>query len=152
MTYEQIIAVKDQIIDNYRKVVSNQNEIIRILSKQAGVDAPEELPSVELPGEHEAFGELAKEFNENLEKSLTPAPPLLELREILEMAFMGHWIKDEEGNFVQINDKHYVLRDGLKYQIEALFNSKLTETYNKGYADGKESVATMERIRTGDQS
>lgn len=42
-----------------------------------------------------------------------------ELNEILYGAFVGHWVRDENGDFVSLDDKYNVLKDYLRSELEA---------------------------------
>lgn len=60
-----------------------------------------------------------------------------QIDDILQDSFVGLWMTDENGDFVQVNDKYNVLRDFLKQQLLSLIQEekikgmlKMVETAN----------------------
>lgn len=56
---------------------------------------------------------------------MTLTPFEQELNETLQEAFMGLWMRDPEGNFVQMDDKYNVLRDHLKGNVVDLIDRSI---------------------------
>ena len=54
-----------------------------------------------------------------------------EIDEMLFMAFVGHFVRDPDGNFVSLDDKYGVLKDALKKDIQSLISDITTEAVIK---------------------